>query len=104
MATISALKGGSGVGYATYHVYSPQLSRRYSAAERLEKYAYMYTDEPDTRGREGFSLAATRSFHWKRTRSSVGGPTEPRLQARRDRTGPVCEEGKDVIHAMRLEP
>lgn len=57
-AYLSSLSGGSGVGHglAFYQVHYPNLRARATASRLRGQNVYLYTEDPDSRGREGFSL------------------------------------------------
>jgi outer membrane protein assembly factor BamB len=57
-AFLSSMSGGSGVGrgFAFYQIHFPNLRARATATQRIDHLLYVYTEEADARGREGFSL------------------------------------------------
>ena len=102
-ANLSSAAGGPGVGYASYSAFYPDLSRRYGASSRSGNDLYMYTEDPDASGREGFSLVRVnldngeelgRAWVDQRKPEFVFDPIGQIVYVRRD----------DTIEALTFEP
>jgi hypothetical protein len=105
-AYLSALSGGSGVGYgfACYRISYPNLRARSVAGLNTDQHAYIYTEEPDRKGREGFSLVQFDGIEGREIGRAWVQERRPKMQIDPVLGLVYVQRGLTSVEAIRIEP